>query len=186
MRMVHGAIRDKWSALGWERSFLGYPVTDELATPGPARFSRFQGGAIHWTPYTGPREVRGVGSHYVVSLDKFHIDNTRSLHNDTDHVNFAMKVGNAAIPESLTRDTGDVNNGDHLVGLCFGPIPIDPAIPIMFNYQILNSSADGGKIKAVFDDVAKAFFELFRGYRQLVGSSSTGGCQICCWVHPPR
>jgi uncharacterized protein with LGFP repeats len=118
---VHGAIRDKWSALGWEHSFLGYPVTDELGTPGPGRFSRFQGGAIHWTPYTGPKEVQGVGSHYVISLDKFHIDNTRSVHNDTDHVNFALKMGSQAIPESLTRDTGDVNNGDHLVGLCFGP-----------------------------------------------------------------
>jgi uncharacterized protein with LGFP repeats len=80
---VHGAIRDKWSALGWERSFLGYPVTDELSTPGPGRFSRFQGGAIQWSLYTGPREVQGVGSHYVISLDRFHIDNTRSLHNDT-------------------------------------------------------------------------------------------------------
>jgi uncharacterized protein with LGFP repeats len=154
---VHGAIRDKWSALGWERSFLGYPVSDELATPGPGRYSQFQGGAIHWTPYTGPREVRGVGSHYVISLDKFHIDNTRSLHQDADHVNFALKMGSQATPESLTRDTGDVNNGDHALGLCFGPFPIDsPSAPIVFNYQILNSAADAGKIKAVFDEVATA------------------------------
>jgi hypothetical protein len=25
---VHGAIRGKWSSLGWERSFLGYPLTE--------------------------------------------------------------------------------------------------------------------------------------------------------------
>src|SRR2546422_241090 len=73
---VHGAIRDKWAALGWERSFLGYPVTDELGTPGPGRFSRFQNGAIYWTPFTGPQEVRSPA--YVISLDKFHIDNTRA------------------------------------------------------------------------------------------------------------
>ena len=119
---VHGAIRDKWAALGWERSFLGYPITDELETPGPGRFSRFQGGAIHWTPYTGPREVQGVGSHYVISLDKFHIFNTRSLHEDTDHVNFSLKIG-STMQQSLTRDTGDVNNGDHLVGLCLAASP---------------------------------------------------------------
>jgi uncharacterized protein with LGFP repeats len=29
---VHGAIRDLWSSLGWEQSWLGYPATDE----GPA------------------------------------------------------------------------------------------------------------------------------------------------------
>ena len=26
---VHGLIRDRWAALGWERSALGYPISDE-------------------------------------------------------------------------------------------------------------------------------------------------------------
>ena len=30
---VHGLIRDRWASLGWERSFLGYPLTDETTTP---------------------------------------------------------------------------------------------------------------------------------------------------------
>src|SRR4051812_46327634 len=30
---VHGHIRAKWAALGWERSVLGYPTTDERTTP---------------------------------------------------------------------------------------------------------------------------------------------------------
>lgn len=47
---VHGVIRDKWSSLGWERSFLGYPTTDD--TPGDdlnhiGHFNQFQGGAIY-------------------------------------------------------------------------------------------------------------------------------------------
>src|SRR5688572_15140022 len=29
---VHGLIRDKWSEYGWELSFLGYPLSDELTT----------------------------------------------------------------------------------------------------------------------------------------------------------
>src|SRR5262249_14573546 len=37
---VHGGIRDKWASVGWERSLLGYPVTDESATPdGVGRFN---------------------------------------------------------------------------------------------------------------------------------------------------
>jgi hypothetical protein len=148
---VHGAIRDKWAALGWERSFLGYPITDELGTPGPGRFSRFQNGVIYWTPLTGPQEVRGLGSHYVISLDKFHIDDTRARHNDTDHVSFALKVGEQMVGEPLIRHMGDVNNGDHLVGLHFGPFPIDnPAAPFIFNYQIVNSG-HGNQ-----DDIQKA------------------------------
>jgi uncharacterized protein with LGFP repeats len=58
---VHGAIRGLWSQLGWERSFLGYPATDESATPdGIGRFNHFQGGSIYWTPTTGAREVHGA------------------------------------------------------------------------------------------------------------------------------
>jgi uncharacterized protein with LGFP repeats len=45
---VHGAIRDKWAALGWERSYLRYPTTDEMPTPdGNGRISTFQRGHIH-------------------------------------------------------------------------------------------------------------------------------------------
>ena len=58
---VHGAIRGKWSSLGWERSFLGYPLTDETRTPdGVGRFNHFQGGSIYWTPGTGAHEVHGA------------------------------------------------------------------------------------------------------------------------------
>jgi uncharacterized protein with LGFP repeats len=58
---IHGAIRDKWASLGWERSFLGYPVTDETGTPdGVGRFNHFQGGSIYWTPQTGAHEAHGA------------------------------------------------------------------------------------------------------------------------------
>ena len=57
---VHGAIRGKWSSLGWERSFLGYPLTDETRTPdGVGRFNHFQGGSIYWTPGTGRTRCTG-------------------------------------------------------------------------------------------------------------------------------
>lgn len=58
---VHGDIRGKWSSLGWERSFLGYPLTDETTTPdGVGRYNHFQGGSIYWTPGTGAHEVHGA------------------------------------------------------------------------------------------------------------------------------
>ncbi len=58
---VRGAIRATWARLGWERSALGYPVTDELGTPdGVGRFNHFQTGSVYWTPLTGAREVRGA------------------------------------------------------------------------------------------------------------------------------
>jgi uncharacterized protein with LGFP repeats len=58
---VHGRIRDRWAALGWERSFLGYPLSDETATPGGGgRYNHFQGGSIYWTPATDAHEVHGA------------------------------------------------------------------------------------------------------------------------------
>src|SRR5262245_13445851 len=42
---IYGDIRKKWAALGWERSPLGYPTTDELGTPdGVGRFNHFTSG----------------------------------------------------------------------------------------------------------------------------------------------
>src|SRR3954447_20174668 len=58
---VHGWIRQKWSDLGWERSFLGYPLTDETATPdGRGRYNHFQGGSVYWAAATGAFEVHGA------------------------------------------------------------------------------------------------------------------------------
>ncbi len=45
---VHGAIRDKWASLGWERSSYGYPISDEHDHPGGGRESDFQHGQIDW------------------------------------------------------------------------------------------------------------------------------------------
>jgi uncharacterized protein with LGFP repeats len=49
---VHGAIRDKWASLGWERSILGYPMSDEFQD-GIFRRSNFQHGFIRWTKEHG-------------------------------------------------------------------------------------------------------------------------------------
>jgi hypothetical protein len=58
---IHGAILSKWAALGWERGLLGYPTTDEAATPdGTGRYNHFKGGSIYWHPETGAHEVHGA------------------------------------------------------------------------------------------------------------------------------
>src|SRR5205085_2793108 len=65
---IHGAIRDKWASMGWERSVVGYPVTDERVTPDRiGRANHFSStrspsnvdGSIYWTPSTGAHEIHG-------------------------------------------------------------------------------------------------------------------------------
>ncbi|WP_029430878.1 PQQ-dependent sugar dehydrogenase [Blastococcus sp. URHD0036] len=60
-RSVLGAIYAAWGAMGWEGSRLGFPVTDETATPDTTgRYSHFEGGSIYWTPRTGAHPVYGA------------------------------------------------------------------------------------------------------------------------------
>src|SRR5205823_4408854 len=43
-REVHGLIRQRWAQLGWEQSYLGYPITDEIdLVDGSGRVSAVQG-----------------------------------------------------------------------------------------------------------------------------------------------
>lgn len=60
---VTGAIRDKWNQLGplpAERSYLGYPSSDEIKLPdGVGRMNRFEGGVIYWHPQYGTHPVNG-------------------------------------------------------------------------------------------------------------------------------
>jgi GH25 family lysozyme M1 (1,4-beta-N-acetylmuramidase) len=61
---LQGVIRARWAALGWEKSPLGYPTTDETPTPdGVGRYNHFAGtggSSIYWTPNTGAHAVLGV------------------------------------------------------------------------------------------------------------------------------
>jgi hypothetical protein len=62
---IHGAIHDKWAALGWENGDLGYPTTDESGTPdGIGRFNHFlkgsTEGSIYWRAGIGAFEVHGA------------------------------------------------------------------------------------------------------------------------------
>ena len=49
---IYGMIKQKWASLGWERSYLKYPTSDEFDIPG-GRENTFQGGYITWTPGGG-------------------------------------------------------------------------------------------------------------------------------------
>ena len=74
---------------------------------------------------------------YTFSLEKFHIDNTRSRHDDTDKVVFSLGIGSQSF-EIKTLSAGDVNNGDHNVGLNFTVLITSSATAAAFSYSIYN------------------------------------------------
>lgn len=67
---VHGAIRQEWANLGWEQSFLGFPISDEkTANDGRGKYNIFQGGLIIWNPQTGVQVLKGGIPEKWASLD---------------------------------------------------------------------------------------------------------------------
>jgi len=78
---------------------------------------------------------------YTFALENFHIDNTRSRHEDTDEVTFGLQVGSRQFPIQ-SFSAGDVNNGDHGVNLFYRFVSIsDPMSPVAFSYEIYNGDA---------------------------------------------
>jgi hypothetical protein len=72
---VHGAIRDRWASLGWERSELGYPISDEIdEIDGTGRVSLFEHGAIHWKRSNGAISVEADAN---VLLEEAQVDTDR-------------------------------------------------------------------------------------------------------------
>jgi hypothetical protein len=93
---------------------------------------------------------------FLFRFDDFRIYNTRSLHNDSDLVTFLVRVGNETFPPAM-RWMGDVNNGDHHVGLTIGPITVDPATPVVTAYSILNTGGSAVEWEARIKFVLNAF-----------------------------
>jgi hypothetical protein len=74
---------------------------------------------------------------YTFDLESIHIDNTRSRHEDTDLVTFALQASGHQFPAQL-HGTGDVNNGDHGVGLKFGVMLLNDDDEAVMSYEIYN------------------------------------------------
>ena len=62
---IYGDIRARWSELGWETSYLGYPTSSEVDFADGGRANDFQNGGIYWWPDTGAIDLRDVVVHYT-------------------------------------------------------------------------------------------------------------------------
>ena len=75
---------------------------------------------------------------YTVRIESFHIDNTRSRHNDTDSVFLALQAGDTQFA-ARSKGVGDVDNGDHGVSLSFSCVMLsDPDRVLGFSFSIYN------------------------------------------------
>src|SRR5262245_53712132 len=100
-------------------------------------------------------------SEYRFSLERFEIQNTRALDEDTDIVSFGLKVDDQEF-DTKTRSMGDVDNGNHLVNLRFEPITVGPTSKVAFNYQIVNSGENTNKVIAKLKEGATKLFDALK------------------------
>ncbi|HET9893793.1 MAG TPA: hypothetical protein VFQ44_02555 [Streptosporangiaceae bacterium] len=96
---------------------------------------------------------------YQFMLERFHIDNTRSRHEDTDTVAFAVRAG-AGQTFVQSKLVGDVNNGDHNVGVASPAlyVPADGKLAV-FSYFIYNG--DTRNLEISLDDEAGKVIDLY-------------------------
>ena len=99
----------------------------------PAQFVRDDVGTV--PPTASPRFA-------TFTMDSFEILHTRSWHNDTDYVFLSVTVG-ANSPVFVQKSMGDVNDGNHSVGLSIEVDIPDDDTPIVFSYLIMNSGHQG-------------------------------------------
>jgi len=62
---VWGDIHKRWAELDWERSYLGYPTSDEVDFPDGGRVNSFQHGGIYWWPDMGAIDLNDVSVAYT-------------------------------------------------------------------------------------------------------------------------
>ncbi|MHA7986107.1 LGFP repeat-containing protein [Rathayibacter sp. CAU 1779] len=108
--VVYGAIRDRWSSIGWERSYLGYPLTDEIDFDG-GRMNQFQGGQIYWWPDTGAIDLHEVVLHYTGMICWHESDHDQSSDSDEPYAIFGV-VAPDSTSTVHTRIYDDVDTGE--------------------------------------------------------------------------
>ena len=144
---VHGLIREHWKSLGWELSWLGYPVSDEQAS-GSGRVSRFQYGRINWSQADGAIDNGGIsfvayhgrtGDEHQERWEDLHPDGWRiislSIYNGSDDPRYAAVWIHRSGPEQ-TEIHGTTAAGYQVF--------FDQAVAMGFRPAIITATGEGG------------------------------------------
>lgn len=173
---IYGAIRQKWAQLGWERSPVGYPTTDELGTPdGVGRYNHFETGSIYWSPDTGANAVWGDirGRWAELGWERSYLGYPTSDETDFPEGGRANTFQSGGI--YWWPDTGAIDLRDvvlHYTGLhCFGETDWDQASDADEPYVILSiatpqvTSTARSQVYADVDggETRPDLLELYRG-----------------------
>jgi hypothetical protein len=176
---VYGAIRDKWAELGWERSWLGYPVTGEVDFPEGGRVSSFERGTIYWWPDTGAIELNDVVVHYTGIVCFGETDWDQGSDSDEPYVVMGLNSPTEAwaIRSQVYEDVDSGESRPDLIEIYRGK-PNGLAISIIL---MENDYDDPDKYKAAMQSAVGA---AFTGVTALVAIIPVVGAVIASVVGP--
>jgi hypothetical protein len=156
---VHGANRSRWAEIGWERSYLGYPTSDEIPFSEGGRASLFQNGGIYWWPDTGAIDLRGVIVHYT-GINCF--GDTDELGSDEPYAVMGV-VSPGGVRTFRSRVYDNVNGGDSVPDL----LEIYNGPPNGITLAAVLMEHDSGDPQAIVNVVQQA---AQQGYDQVQGT----------------
>ena len=151
---IHGAIRDRWAELGWERSWLGYPVSDEYVTRDNGRQTDFQNGSIYWRSDAGAIEY-GDCRLWFTGLICFGEQSGFNEHGDSDEpylIVTSYDANESVATQKFPPDRpayNEVNSGDVIEfrGVCYH------GRPSMLNLHCVLMEHDQGDPNAYRDRI---------------------------------
>jgi hypothetical protein len=121
---IYGDIRKRWAELGWERSYLGYPTSDEDDIDEGGRANSFEHGQIYWWPDTGAIDMRGVVIHYTGFYAHKESDWDQGSGSDEPYAIFSMvapKVAPYSLRTKVYSGVDDNSSRPDLMELYRGP-----------------------------------------------------------------
>jgi hypothetical protein len=126
---------------------------------------------------------------YTFEFSSIYISNTRSVHNDTDYATFGLTVLDAAGAQVATygpntKGLGDLNNGDHAVGLIYQDIDVPDGGSVAVVATVINKGSWSGSqpIETALNTVGGAVIgALISG--SIVGFGATAAAvPVAGWV----
>lgn len=147
---IYGDIRKRWAELGWERGYLGYPISDEVDFADGGRANEFQNGGIYWWPDTGAIDLRDVVVHYTGLHCFGETDWDQASDSDEPYVIFGLSTPKAAWG-ATSRVYDDVDGGEERPDL----LELYRGRPYGLNIGVVVMERDFGDPNRYRDEVVK-------------------------------
>lgn len=109
---IWGEIRKKWASMGWERSYLGYPTSDEVDFADHGRANSFQHGGIYFWGDTGAIDMRDVVVRYTGLHCFGETDWDQGSDSDEPYFIFGVSAPTNVVTTVRTRVYDDVDGGE--------------------------------------------------------------------------